>query len=98
MTRTDLQWARHFIKSQEWRFARTMPQWPHWYIVGGEGNRWRQFNRFANLIEEYGEEDRWGRQTFCYLRVGSYKYWVMDNIINRAAPILSSEVRRRGEH
>src|SRR5512143_3490428 len=97
MTRTDLRRARHFIKSQEWRFARTMPQWPHWYIVGGKGNQSRQFNRFANLIKEYGEEDRWGRHTLCFLRIDSYKYWVMGEIINRAAPIPSTEVLRRGK-
>jgi CelD/BcsL family acetyltransferase involved in cellulose biosynthesis len=31
---------RHFIASVEWRFARTMPENPHWYVVerdaGGE--------------------------------------------------------------
>ena len=52
---------------------------------------------FANLIEEYGDEDRWGQQTLCFLRIDSYKYWVMGEIINRAAPIPSAEVRRRGE-
>ena len=97
MNRRQLQSARDFIKTQNWRFAKTMPQWPHWYIVAGEGNRSREFGRFATLIERFGENDRWGQQTLRYLRVGNYKYWVMGEIINRAAPIPSSEVRRRGE-
>lgn len=74
-----------------------MPQWPHWYIVAGEGARSREFDRFATLIRRFGEIDRWGRQTLCYLRVDNYKYWIMGEIINRAAPIPSSEVRRLGE-
>lgn len=74
-----------------------MPQWPHWYIVAGEGNRSREFGRFATLIERFGGTDRWGDQAFCYLRVDNYKYWVMGEILNRAAPIPSLEVRRRGE-
>lgn len=74
-----------------------MPQWPHWYIVAAEGNRRREFIRFAKLIEDYGKEEFWGRRKFCYLCIGNYKYWVMDDIINRAAPIPSWEVLRRGE-
>ena len=74
-----------------------MPQWPHWYIVHGKANRCEEFNRFAKLIKKHGKDERWGRQIFRYLRVGSYKYWVMGEIINRAAPIPSSEVLRRGE-
>jgi hypothetical protein len=97
MIRSDERWAQNFIASQEWRFAKTMPQWPHWYIIRGEGHRCRDFDRLAQLVRRHGENDRWGSQTCRYLRLGRYKYWVLDEVINRAEPIPSAEVRRRGE-
>jgi hypothetical protein len=39
MIRSDETWAKNFIASLEWRFAKMMPQWPHWYIIRGEGHR-----------------------------------------------------------
>ena len=74
-----------------------MPQWPHWYIVRGEGNRCADFDRFARLIRKYGDDDAWGRETRAYCRIANFKYWVLGEIINRAAPLRSAEVRRRGE-
>lgn len=97
MKRAEMAWARRFIDSQEWRFAKTMPQWPHWYIVRGEENRCADFDRFAKLIMKYGEDDPWGSTPRRYLRIAEHKYWVLGEIINRADPIPSSEVRRRGE-
>lgn len=97
MTAPSLKWTRRFINSQDWRFSRTMPQWPHWYIIRGEGNRREDFDRLATLIKREGAGDTWGRQTRRYLRIGKHKYWVLGDIINRAAPIPSAEVRRRGQ-
>jgi len=97
MTKDERRWAREFIETQVWQFAKTMPQWPHWYIIAGEGNSHRDFRRLAQLIEAYGQPDKWGRETRLYLRIAKFKYWVMEDVINRATPIASSEVRRRGE-
>jgi hypothetical protein len=97
MNRTDVSWASAFIKSQDWHFSTTMPQWPHSYIIRGEGNRAADFDRLAALVKRHGEDDKWGRETRRYLRVGDFKYWVMGEVINRGEPIPSSEVRRRGE-
>jgi hypothetical protein len=97
MNRIDTNWARQFINTQDWRFAKTMPQWPHWYIVRGESNRCGDFDRLAALIKGFGVEDAWGAERRRYLRIGEHKYWVLGEIINRAAPIPSAEVRRRGK-
>lgn len=97
MNRTDLAWAGRFVRTQEWRFSKKMPQWPHWYIVRGESNRCREFDRLAALIERHGADDPWGKKARSYLRIGAYKYWVLGDIINRAEPISSAEARRRGD-
>ena len=97
MNRPDATWARVFIGGQEWRFAKTMPQWPHWYIVRREGNRAADFDRLASLIEIHGEDDRWGSEIRRYLRFGDFKYWVVGYVINRSEPISSAEVRGKGE-
>ena len=96
MEANELKWAHVFIAAQQWRFAKTMPQWPHWYIIRREGNRAADFDRLAALIEQFGEDDSWGRETRRYLRIRKFKYWAMGEVINRAAPLPSYEVRRRG--
>ena len=34
--------------------------------------------------------------TDSYLVIGKFKYWVIENVMNRAAPISNAEVRKRG--
>jgi hypothetical protein len=98
MNRRHLAWASAFVKGQDWQFSKTMPQWPHWYIIRGEGNRVGHFDRLAKLVERHGYDDPWGTKPRRYLRIDNFKYWVLDEeVLNRAAPISSAEVRRSGE-
>jgi hypothetical protein len=87
--------ARAYIKSMDWRFSRSMPQWPHWYIVREWGSA-RKFDFMGRLIKEFGYRDRWGNRNDSYLVIGKYKYWVIEDVLNRAAPISNPEVRKRG--
>jgi hypothetical protein len=87
--------ARAYIKSMEWRFSRTMPQWPHWY-VGREWGSAREFDFVARLIRKFGYQDQWGSRTNSYLVIGRYKYWIDEDCLNRAAPLSNAEVRKRG--
>ena len=80
----------------KWRFAKTMPQWPHWFILRKEGSG-REFDFLERLIKRCGYGDPWGKRHDFYLVRGKFKYWVLDDVLNRAAPIPNAEVRRRGE-
>ena len=89
--------ARAYIAKVEWRFARTMPQWPHEYTV----LRWsREFERdflaFVALIRVAGTVKPWPygsnepRYHHTYLQVDAWEYWTMGEpvpettLINRA--------------
>ena len=87
--------ARAYIKSMDWRFARSMPQWPHCYVMREWGSA-REFDFVARLIKKFGYQDTWGRRSDSHLAIGAFKYWVIEDCLNRAAPISNAEVRRRG--
>ena len=85
-----------FIAGVEWRFAKTMPQWPHWYVMKHwNPGREAEFMELVRLIFEEGQDEKWGigtehERTVRYYSAGDYKYWVVDptigetNLINRA--------------
>lgn len=80
-----------FIRTSEWRFAKTMPQWPHEYIV----RVWRPdaehvFEQLVMLIQNQGYDETFMDATYRYLDIDAWKYWTMGEeprettIINRA--------------
>lgn len=89
-----------FVAVANWKFARTMWKWPHWYVL----EKWHPehraaFRELARRIAEEGKEERWaGTARYpCAPRVdryhviGAYKYWAWPNaeldqidLINRA--------------
>lgn len=93
--------AEAYIDVVRWQFAKTMPQWPHWYTI----RDWRpdleaQFEAFARLIRRDGIVAPWPRDSLtpryrnAYLVVGDWMYWTMPGglaetvVINRAEPDL----------
>lgn len=89
--------ARGYIEEMKtkWRFAKSMPQWPHWYVVREWGNP-EDFDFVAALIQECGYEDVFGKRVDSYLVIGEFKYWVLEDVLNRAEPSSNAEVMRRG--
>lgn len=95
---SELNRLRIYIESVEWRFAKTMPQWPHFYTIRDwNPDKEAEFTFFAEVIQKDGVPDRWGKNNWYYLKVDQYKYWVIDNVLNRAAPILNSAVIKAGK-
>lgn len=89
--------TRGYIATVCWRFAATMPQWPHEYTV----RDWRPdlvdlFEDFAALIRRAGVVKPWPanavtpRYHHTYLAVDGWEYWTMGapipqtTVINRA--------------
>lgn len=57
---------------------------PHAYIV----RTWSEpcakvFDAFADHIAAEGYEKRFYSKTYRYANVDGYKYWIMDNVLNR---------------
>ena len=93
MTKTE---ALSFVESQTWHFAKTMPQWPHWYCLVKDASDRAAFYAFVRYIQEAGyqaefrPELREAWATRWYLDLGPHHYWTMDpeveqtTLINRA--------------
>lgn len=72
-----------FIDSCTWTFAKTMARIPHEYIVR-EKVKAEDFDRLAEFIKNNSVPEKFFKKTYYYSYIGSYKYWVIENIINRA--------------
>ena len=86
-SRDEIARARAYIKSMDWVFSRSMPQWPHWYLVRESGSA-REFDFIARLIKKFGYSDKWGNRSNSYLVIEKFKYWVDDDVLK--------EYRKRG--
>jgi hypothetical protein len=76
--------AREFIADQRWTYAKTMPQWPHEYII--KQHRPEQAQRFADfvrlilsegVIRPWPENSPRPKYHNAYLVVDGFKYWAM---------------------
>ncbi|NNM72457.1 hypothetical protein [Enterovirga aerilata] len=68
-----------FVAGNPWRFARTMPQYPHWYCLiekVAEEDR-LTFCRFARQIRRRGYRQRFRKRWQTYYDVGPDKFWVI---------------------
>lgn len=85
--------AQDFIAEVRWRFAKTMPDWPHEYTV----KAWRPdlvpaFEAFCRHLEEEGEVRAWPPPPAVavyrnrYLEVGAHTYWAMGPLGDRDRP------------
>lgn len=78
-----------FIESQQWIFAKTMADIPHWYCLKRNCGNAEDWLWFVRLMDEYGVEGKFYGKTYKYFYWGDYRYWMMDptpeecDLINR---------------
>lgn len=98
----DFAWAKKFVDSQQWIFAKTYAKTtPHEYIVVRAGDSRRaSFKKMFELIEKYGTEEKFFGKPWTYLYLGDgYKYFAADGkgweedryILNRAKAEIAYE-------
>ena len=57
----ETQGVHQFVADVRWRFAKTMPQWPHWYVMKDwNPGREAEFMELVRLIFEEGRDEQWG--------------------------------------
>jgi len=89
---------RKFIASSKWTFAKTMPEWPHEYIVRERVDR-VLFETLVRHIRQHGAEQRFYQRVFTYFAEDGLLYWTMGEpieattIINRCKEDESYENR-----
>jgi hypothetical protein len=78
--------AGAYVEAQTWTFARTMPKWPHEYVlIWKSTSPWTQLRVLA-FIRATGERRKWGRHFHHYWTWADYEYWAMpprETILNR---------------
>jgi hypothetical protein len=65
-----------FIEEQQWTFAKTMPEWPHEYIVRDRVDE-GLFVRLVEHIRAHGHEGHFYQKTIIYYEEAGAVYWTM---------------------
>ena len=93
---------RTFVNEQTWTFAKTMPDWPHEYLVRDRVDE-GLFVRLVEHIRAHGYEGHFYQKTVVYYEEAGLVYWTMGaplpetTIINRCRKADTYEQRlRRG--
>ena len=79
---------KEFVHSEKWTFAKTMPDWPHEYLVRERVDP-DLFVALVRHIRERGYEGHFYRKAITYFAEGGKIYWTMGGpveetiIINR---------------
>jgi len=91
-----------FVNGQTWTFAKTMPEWPHEYLVRDRVDE-KLFVRLVEHIRAHGREGRFYQGVITYYEEAGLVYWTMGAplaetiIINRCRKEDTYEERlRRG--
>jgi hypothetical protein len=87
-----------FVASSPWTFAKTMPEWPHEYIVRGRVDE-NLFVRLVRHIRANGYQGSFYHKTITYCDADGMVYWTMGapleetTIVNRCRKEDSYESR-----
>lgn len=79
-----------FIDAHDWRYAKSMPQMPHAYVVREKCRSDDEFVRAVTFIRKHGYPKKFFRQTYVYFDNAPFTYWTMGaplnitTILNRA--------------
>ena len=83
------------INTLQWKFAKTMAYWPHWYTVRQSNNK--ELNEMYIDLYNYIKDNHYIHvfhgEEYKYCDIGEYSYWIMDDdidsseIINRAKKV-----------
>ena len=88
----------NFIETEKWTFAKTMPEWPHEYLVRERVDE-QLFLKTVEYIRKFGYEGKFYSKPIVYFDHNGYTYWTMGApieetiIINRTKKENSYEVR-----
>ncbi len=89
---------KDFINDCQWTYAKTMPEWPHEYIVRGKVDE-KLFVEMVQHIRNHGYEGNFYKRTITYFDEDGLVYWTMGEpldqtkIINRCQEENTYEAR-----
>jgi len=77
---------QEFIDSIQWTFAKTMPEWPHEYLVRDRVDK-SLFEALVCHIRAHGFEGRFYRRVLTYYAEDGLLYWTMGEPLGETAII-----------
>jgi hypothetical protein len=77
---------RNFVREAKWTFAKTMPEWPHEYIVRERVDE-KLFEQLARHIRTNGTGGPFYQETYIYFEEDQMLYWTMGAPINETTII-----------
>jgi hypothetical protein len=89
---------KQFVEGEAWTFAKTMPEWPHEYLVRDRVDA-ALFESLVRHIRQYGDAGKFYKRTMIYFAEDGLLYWTMGDplpetvIINRCQGTDSYEYR-----
>jgi hypothetical protein len=83
---------KEIIAAAPWRFAKTMPQMPHEYVVEGKSLDPVSFDALAAHIAGNGFSAAWWGRTNTYLEYDGWRYWVMPGRGDESIRIINREM------
>jgi hypothetical protein len=92
----------NFVREEKWTYAKTMPQWPHEYIVRERVDE-NLFEQLVRHIRANGCEAPFYGEKYIYFEEGGMLYWTMGapvnetTIINRCKKENSYEARLKND-
>ena len=83
--KTKFNEIKNFILKADWTFAKTMPGIPHYYVVRDSLSKSdkKLFDDFGKFIDKHGYTAKFFSKKYTYYKIGNYKYWIIENILNR---------------
>lgn len=86
---------RDFVDTAEWTFAKTMPEWPHEYIVRGRVDE-DLFVRLVRHIRANGYESKFYQKSITYYDDREMVYWTMGEPLEET--IIINRCRKEGSY
>ncbi len=72
---------KRFVNDEQWTFAKTMPTWPHEYLVRERVDE-KLFERLVTHIRANGYEGRFYQKKITYFEESGLVYWTMGAPLN----------------
>ncbi len=89
---------RRFIATSKWKFAVTMPETPHEYILRRETHDKAAFEKFVMHIRHHGYQQTFRGVSYTYLDVDGWQYWTMGAALEETILINRAQIGGLNEH
>lgn len=91
----DLKQVTEYLELDTWHFAKTMRQFPHWYLVRDRMEEFKKgdWEAVVQFIRDNGVPEKFKGKTKPYLHLNGYKYWTMGAPLNETTIINRERIK-----